>query len=796
MSTAGQTHDVVLETYGSATRTGLNIVRQEGVALYQSTRLPGLPADDLKTRQDSWHLGFGDYLHRSDDPFRYAWSDGVDLRFSNRAQLSPLFSRRLDYLVRNMDAERTTPSAGDTWTVQNSATVTRSTSNTRNSSDACWEIDTGTTADAGIYQALANPTVYRNIAVTWSVFVRTDSTAENIIEAFIQDSGGTTVAALSTADTTYREIRVTRTINGSASFVRVGVQDNSETDRNVQVDGGAIEFAAINDGQIHLIDFEDALYLFCSRAISKWDESDDVFNAVYIDAAEPFTSVAVHRGYLFGAHGSEYTYSLDGATWVDVAPSNGSADYLAQVTDEFGDLRLFRADNPNSIYISTETIPADKGADTAIAAGTWSTQANSLQVGEPDKAFTSLFTAFGTVWAGREEGLFYWYPPTGSFVSATSQFNTLTDNENFMRQTEYIDGWVYVTMPRLGLLRFRYAAGDVGFEQVAPRFLASSYRRFGGRVRALAHEGTWLYALQVSSQGSNESNVLAMKSYGEGMSPWHTLRGLKIQSPQTIITFSNQMYFAGTSKDGDTTFPSVIRMTLPTNHENPMHEETPSVHDQRTGENATFVVTPIHDFAEEGYGEDDKGFIKVRVYAENLNANRTITVYEQRDGSITDSVSLSSAWTAVGSAITSVTAGSATVSFTAGTTGKRIRLAFELNTNATSDGPVLLGYRLYAVPHPDRSWAWEFTASLESSQRSLSGAIQHQTAANILSNLETLDAQDYPLKFYDLDGSSYDVMIRSLSKLAIPRERGPGGSRGAEHLEQAVQIQLREVLTS
>ena len=87
---AGVTHDVVLAANadGSGAQAGLILVRNEEDRLIQRALVPTRPAEFLKVGQESWHQGFGDFLFNPNDPYRYAYSNGIDLRFANRAQLA------------------------------------------------------------------------------------------------------------------------------------------------------------------------------------------------------------------------------------------------------------------------------------------------------------------------------------------------------------------------------------------------------------------------------------------------------------------------------------------------------------------------------------------------------------------------------------------------------------------------------------------------------------------------------------------------------------------------------------
>jgi len=228
-------------------------------------------------------------------------------------------------------------------------------------------------------------------------------------------------------------------------------------------------------------------------------------------------------------------------------------------------------------------------------------------------------------------------------------------------------------------------------------------------------------------------------------------------------------------------------MELPVKHINEAKEAVPSFEILRTRN----FVTSIFDYAEDGFGQDDKGWLKVVIFADNVSSTNSITVEEQHDNGISDTGS----WTAVGSAITSTTTNTATVSFASGTTGKRLRLRFSLGSS-TSTTPILRGFRIYAIPSPDVWWEWEITCRIGTGNTLLNGNPDTETAKTVMARLETLRDQDFPLKFSDIDGSdSKNVKIVQMVKHAQVR-KVDGPMAHAEHLETLVTLRLQEVLLS
>ena len=487
--------------------------------------------------------------------------------------------------------------------------------------------------------------------------------------------------------------------------------------------------------------------------------------------------------------------SFRSVAWTDTDPTTGDADLLVDGVDAAGIRRLYRADLPNTVYASTEAL------DAAIGAGDWGT---AFRVGETDANIVRLYSGFDTVLVGKENGFFFFLDPY--FRSATDLLIQAKDKENFSEGIEFADGKLYLATARLGLMGLSFESGEPRWEQVEPRYQASQFDDYGGRVRALAQDGLWLYALQdtpIATTTVTKGVNLVAASYGEAEGAglerrlwWHTLRKVTMGIIGQMAVHDNFLWMGGQLYDSSATVyqSAMYRMALPTKHGNMMLDETVNV--ESTG--TKVLVTAVFDFDEDdegfkGYGQDDKAFSFVQIFAEGVTADRTITVAEQRDTSIYDG----GTWTAVGAAITSLTNGAAIVSFTAPTIGKRIRLRFTLATEVATAGPILRGFRLWAAPHPDRYWFWEFTGRIATGQSRLTRALGSDTAQNIFSLLnDTLDAEDWPIKLNDVDGTQYDAQIVSMEKLVIPGSQGTRPGMSSEHLQTLVRMQVRQVRTS
>jgi hypothetical protein len=793
MAKAGSTHHVVLTTSGAGTETGLMLAHdpQTGTPVYAARRLPVLPDQPLLWEQTSWHLGFGDYLCRDSDPHRYAYSDGVDARYPNGLQLSPKFEGPLDILVRNPGGEQNSTTI---WTAGSGVTYTNPTTNPHAGSRHHRMVTDNSLSSGAILISfsLANSAEFRGKEVV--AFGHLAAGGSRQLRLDIYDGVGTTSSSVTTSSSyVYKE--VTRTIDGSASEVTIRVVAADGDDSQVRThDADDIHLIpASGDGHVFRMQpfaagAGDDLYIIQGRMICRWDETKDVFECVLFDAAYGFENLSVHKSKLYASRGTTYAYSSTGSQggWTTITPSAGRADFMVQGLTELDELVLFRLSRPNTVYVSTEADP--------IGASDW--RSASYVVGESDKLGRTLYWAFDTLLVGREDGLWYYYSPSNAFRSATDGFRLNADAENFDRGIEYIDGWFYAVTARYGLVKMRFLGGDVEFETVGPSAEALMYDDFGGRVRALAHDGHWLYGAQ-DQPGTNDSathtvNLMVasnMATPAGHQLAWHTLRALTMGTIGPMAVDDDFLYIAGGIYHNNLgrQYGRIFRMAIPTEHQSMMKDATVNVED---GGTKTWVSC-VQDFADQGWAHHAKHWDKVDLHLENITSNVTVAVHEQHDAGISDSGS----WTAVGSAITSVTAGWATVSFTVPTTAKRLRLRLTFVTNVTTTGPILRAFRVWATPSPDRYWEWDLTTRIATGMRGLQGQVDSRTAQNIIGNLETLVTEDAPLKYTDLDGTTYNVKMRVYDRIMAPMASGQG--RGvAEHMEQRARLVLQEVQLS
>ena len=845
MPTAGSDVDIVLQTSGSTTITGLMLARDaNGSAVnYTARRMPVLPDAPLTHTQNSWHLGFGDYLARRADPHRYGFTDGVDARHPNGLQVIQNITER-DFIIRNPGGER----GDDTgWTHGGTGStisdVTAQTSNVKYDTYAlrmAYKTGSGTSAGILMYQELANAVNFRSATVTVGCWLRRE--AGSSVGAFlrvIDNASSTDSSAVDSSTWTFVEVTRTLSSTTTANSLKVQILSNGNTTGHTfDMDGMFIIFANADDSTKigdtkprQIVHFDGSTWLLCGGTVCEWDTATQVFQLrgfTYGRENYNFINGAVHgsRLYLSSDKDDRYSHVDTSSVVTHVTTSALHGRFFAAGIKHNGRRTLYSAGGTGNSQVRPSK-EATYG-DLIDAASEWG---DRLDVGEHDFTITNLYWVLDSLLVGKEDGLFYFYAPDGSYRSITDQFKLIANAENFDVGMEYIDGWFYTTTARTGLIRVRFQGGDALWQPVGPRYQASfspemmtrtqafsplglgggapsndpggpnalQFDDFGGRIRALAHDGVWMYALHdrpvADTVATKYVNLLAAKPDGEGNLIWHTLSRINVGVIGGMTVDADELWMFGTQNNTALgtarQVPHVFTMALPTRHGNMMKDATKNVETAGT----KVFVTPIIDFADEGFQHDDKAWLKVELTIENIDSDQTVTVQTQIGAAIADS----GGWTSVGSAITSTTANEATVAFTPGSVsvGKRCRLRFTLATDVHTDGPVIREYRVHAIPSPEQYYVWEMTCHVGTGQQLLSGQRDARTAADVIANIETLGGEDYPCKFNDLDGTQYNVNIDSWEKITLPVDvQGVGAGMATEHLEQGVRLRLREIKTS
>ena len=734
--------------------------------------------------QDSFHRGFGQaLLERFDDASsanaalsRYAYSEGVLGMFKGELVLG-YQEDEVNVLLRNGAFENGGVSE---WTASNVTTAVETTT-VRSGS---YSLKATVTANSGtVSQAYGGTvSVLRSREVTFVAFVRRES-GSGTITAKITDSAGTTTGTASTsaAGSDWEVVYATRTIDSGATSLTFTLTASTDEDvfyiDDISVSPtGGVDWTTPQE-------FNGNVYAAAGRVIYKWDDSNEVFNAVYADSTHDITDMISFDGALYAGFGTNQVYlrSTDGSTWAAPSTNTGNgrfAEFFERARNASGNYALFK-NRANNVSISTDP------SDTA----NWGTE---ISVGDSDRSITSLVSANDILYVGREDGLFSYDRATQKFRDLQPEANFFPDSNNFKASTG-----------RAGQLFA--SGGDQSFWQIGDGFFdgakswtdlsylfkAAGIRGFGGRVSAVAQDRNNLFvALADDLEGDTGfPYTFPFQFAGSGKSQAVKLIGVRTQrespsdSPEqvahTMTSFSvseitamgkfkgneavrTSMFVMGNKVEDDLaaisndTVVKAYRLRMPIRNENPALNSL-SEH-KLTGNFYTSYV----NF---NFPDVDKSAIKITVTGRNLDSNKKATVYYKTDDATDDDTT---GWTLFGSS-GECTSSSTTLTSSIQLNFKRIRFKIVMSTNDSSSSPVITGFVFHSAWNPVEYRRWSVQAKLSDKRSLAMRRVRNKTLRTAdLNNLETLRKEPFIL-YTDLDGSSHYVSMRYRDELIKSR---------------------------
>ena len=734
--------------------------------------------------QDSFHRGFGQaLLERFDDASsanaalsRYAYSEGVLGMFKGELVLG-YQEDEVNVLLRNGTFEN---GAISEWTGTN-VTTAQETTTVRSGS---YSLKATITANSGTVSQTYGGTVsvLRSREITFSAFVRRES-GSGTITAKITDSAGTTTGTASTsaAGSDWEVVYATRTIDSGATSLTFTLTASTDEDvfyiDDISVSPtGGVDWTTPQE-------FNGNVYAACGRVIYKWDDSNEVFNAVYADSTYNVTDMISFNGALYAGFGTNQVYlrSTDGSTWAAPSTNTGNgrfAEFFERARNASGNYALFK-NRANNVSISTDP------SDTA----NWGTE---ISVGDSDRSITSLVSANDILYVGREDGLFSYDRATQKFRDLQPEANFFPDSNNFKASTG-----------RAGQLFA--SGGDQSFWQIGDGFFdgakswtdlsylfkAAGIRGFGGRVSAVAQDRNNLFvALADDLEGDTGfPYTFPFQFAGSGKSQAVKLIGVRTQrespsdSPEqvahTMTSFSvseitamgkfkgneavrTSMFVMGNKVEDDLaaisndTVVKAYRLRMPIRNENPALNSL-SEH-KLTGNFYTSYV----NF---NFPDVDKSAIKITVTGRNLDSNKKATVYYKTDDATDDDTT---GWTLFGSS-GECTSSSTTLTSSIQLNFKRIRFKIVMSTNDSSSSPVITGFVFHSAWNPVEYRRWSVQAKLSDKRSLAMRRVRNKTLRTAdLNNLETLRKEPFIL-YTDLDGSSHYVSMRYRDELIKSR---------------------------
>jgi hypothetical protein len=738
----GRTHDLILQNLTSSPVTAVNLVcarDSRGIRRLTEGRLAVTPdrlaigdltysqfdpSANLSYSQSDFSGGSLKPRYEGGPVSKYDRADGLDGRWESVLTLGAL-KVNFWFLARNLNAEDSTV---DPWT-DSGGTSARDTAVQRNGT-ASWRLNATASGDQ-MFIDLTNPTVYQSRAITFAAYIRSDGS--NNARLSINDGVGTTNGSdVTSATFTYSS--VTRTINGSATRVRLIFEANSSATYSLYLDDGYVSDAGAvvaNGGA----DLGGRYYALFGRMVCRLDETNDKWDAVYIHATINGTAIVEYNGNIFVAFGNgdtAYIYG-SGTSWT-VSTLSGDSKYAHFWAVSRQTLWKARKDGGGDFHFIASSLNAING-------GSWSSE---YTIGSSDSSIGFLEGNDDTIYVGKDDGLFAYLRVYNDGGSADLFTNILPDHAHFNVAKSW-HGWLYVATTRQSLLRIRSGViEDISGILFSPRSLAGG----GDVISMVADEvqlfliidglvstARWLASLRVVG---DEIRLHMLEEFTSTSFDGADVLGINYDAGPNYLWSFGRITDTGASEERDVT----LRWQLPVNGVSPALDQTPTLNLSGT------LHLPSVDY---GLPDQEKAFQSLTIhYENNLDAEHTIVIAFALDGS----TSFTNVGTANGSGTSSTFYFNNITSPETNAVGRAIQVRITMATDDT------VSPRLYAIviranyrPARVKTWACEVRVgsnikvlnAAQDEPLTLSSADAVPTKANIITALELLEALEYPI---------------------------------------------------
>ncbi len=467
--------------------------RTSGRASYQTQP----PEAGLVTTHRSFHNGMGQVYYRDSqgpdtgpDEDRYSYTDGVVAFFPGKATLG----YQEDWVDHTLQNGRVNDSSTAGWDNNTNATVAVN-ADARTGDHGLRCTATGATAAVGqTYRGTIG--ILQSIEIQFWGYAKRVSGSGNVLLR-IQETGTGNVATDSSTVTaseyTFLDTgTVTLVADLSALDFQIIISDSSSV---FDLDDMYVSIRDVNAEWTQPVQFKGDLYSASGVGIFKWSEADDAWYLVYNDTSdsgnditwlESFsdsgTTAALYAGR--GDAGDNYLRSTDGATWADPTTNAGNArlaKYFLKMRNVNGDPALMKV-RGNQVAITTNP------SDTV----NWG---NEIQVGDNDRAITSIFSVNDAAYVGREDGLWVFNPVDNKFEDVEPDANFFPHPKNYSRAIGR-GGSIFAIGGDHSLFRIAPIDDNNNFawEDISELVSHPEWTGFGGGVRALTQDrkSIWL----------------------------------------------------------------------------------------------------------------------------------------------------------------------------------------------------------------------------------------------------------------------------------------------------------------
>jgi hypothetical protein len=831
MSTAPYSSDIVLsKTDGSTNKVGLKLYRDApnvpgGWRIDHVSPAPPRQVSDsanyqqqspdigLVLDQDSWHRGFGastisrfgTATEANRARARYGYSNGVLGMFRGELVLGYL-QDETDILIRNGRFEQLASDSTfdlSDYTTNNAALVSQTTYVKNGSRGG----QITASANGGyIEQTINSPSLFQSKKVFAHVYLRRISGSGNA-KIQIVDSAATASGDEVTSTSAFAASQTNITVNASASSLKVRITLSTSGDV-FAVDDIAF-FPEGGATWTEPQEFSSNIYAACGRAIYKWDDTNELWNAVYLDAAYVITDLISFDGALYAGRGTSANYlrSTDGTTWSNPSTNSGNnrlAEFFARARNASGDLALFKS-RTNQISVSTDP------SDTANFG-------SEIKCGDSDRDITNLFSANDRLYVGREDGLFQYSRSANKFLDLQPEANLFPDDSNF-KSAQGRSGAIFAGGGDQAFFRIDVGNfdGSYVFTDLSYIFKAPAFRGFGGRVTALTQDRNNLFvalADDLASESSGFPYTFPYSFSGANLSRTVKLLSVRTQQeepgsrsedvPHTIASFEvsdinamgkfkgderTSLFVLGnlinddSSNSSNNREPRAFRIRMPIRNENPALNSV--IEHRLTGE----FYTPYVNF---NYPDINKSAIKLTLTGSNLSSSKNVQIFYKTDDD-TDNDNIG--WNTFGDGTITSTGQTLVGDFASALINfDRIRFKLVFTTDDMAVSPRINSLVFHAAWNPIDYRRWTAVIKLSDKRSMQLRRVRTSTVLSTdVSTLETLRKEPF-IKLQDPDGSSHFVNLKYQDAMTSSRVYATRGV--APDQTRLITLEMTEVKTS
>lgn len=711
------------------------------------------PEKEVAIIQNSFDGGFGLEFADSADSKRYYYGIGVDNRFKGNTILGPkptaialptTYTKTPPEITNGGFEEGGSGNPPTGWTVSAGTAVLGTAFAGAHSGSYAVTI-TPAGSDVIIYQDLAWDDELQGTPVRAEVWFSGGTSGQTRGQIIIDDGVGTTTASQTTFTTAYTKTTVTRTLDASATRLRIIIKGDYIASNVALFADDCVVYVSHIDQPVASIETSDGLYFAMGSCVYKLNGTGDgwtLVGSVYY----PITGLmkvdyqAVYSGtivtYIFVCTGSQQYYwyfDTTTETFTESTIADGQAEFMLNVSGVYYKVVL-----PNEVKKSTD--PRN--------AGSWSAASD---IGAYEDDITAVAVDVDIPYFAKPDTVYY-LDTTDAAYPLISDMQSIRSTANGVNMVVW-HRKLYVPCGTQGLVE--YSNGAVTWR--SPSKFCTNLNYFTGSVQALAADEEYLYAIV---DNGTKVEVLAGQERvvdGAAVWAWHTIQEITLAGCQYAVvssTYKKRLWIASTSSSD-----SVYWIPITTRYGDIAND---SNYTYLTG---GYDITPWYHL---NLRADSKAYLSMTLSTEGCDTNNYVNVYYQ-----TYYTALTGSWTLLGKFDTSPTE---TISLAASApTGTMIRFKRVLVTNSTGTSPRITGMDCRGIWRPDKRKMIQCAVQIKDNPILRNGATGDETAATLAATIEEQNDATSPTTYYDIDGTSYKVALLNATKqnVRLPKDRNP-----------------------